>query len=127
MDYSTLLLGLALGMLIAVIVFYITVKFENKRIKTKAKKTIQLDDITMPVILDLFKNHTVVRGYEFTDNEIIMTWKHEHTSKSRKYNRSYFESTEQFYKEWRKNEVEFYLNNTEIFTKRVYKKRDKNV
>lgn len=125
MDYSTLLLGTAIGMLIAVIVFYITVKMDNKRIETK--KTIQLDDITMPVILDLFKNYTVVRGYEFTDDHIIMTWKHEHTSKSRKYKRSYFETTEQFYKEWRKNEVEFYLNNTEIFTKRVYKKRDKNV
>lgn len=125
MDYSTLLLGTIIGMLIAAILFYVTVKMSNERIKTK--KTIQLDDITMPVILDLFKNHTVVRGYEFTDDHIIMTWKHEHASKSRKYNRNYFENTEQFYKEWRKNEVEFYLNNTEIFTKRVYKKRDKNV
>lgn len=125
MDYTTLFLGTAIGMLIAVIVFYVTVKTTNKDIK--AKKTIQLDDITMPVILDLFKNHNVIRGYEFTDDHIIMTWEHEHTSRSRKYNRKYFENTEQFYKEWHKNEVEFYLNNTEIFTKRVYKKRDKNV
>lgn len=108
------------GLFIALVTWLIT----NLANKTEPK-LLTIDDLVMPKLLPLFKNHIIERSVNVNDTHIIMSWKHDDCSAQREYKIHTLTSKEDFIKAWQKHEVDFYLRNVSVFGKSKYKKRAK--
>ena len=115
-------IGILVGLAIAVLAWLLTTLVNRK---SKLKKLLTIDDLVIPEILPLFKNHSIERGINVNDTHIIMSWQHDDCSTQREYKIHTLTSVEDFKKAWHKQEVEFYLRNVSVFGKSKYKKRVK--
>lgn len=115
-------IGILVGSAIAVLAWLLTTLVNRK---SKPKKLLTIDDVVIPELLPLFKNHSIERGVTVNDTHIIMTWQHDDCSTQREYEIHTLTSVEDFKKAWHKQEVEFYLRNVSVFGKSKYKKRAK--
>lgn len=115
-------IGILVGSAIAVLTWLLTTLVNRK---SKPKKLLTIDDLVIPEILPLFKNHSIERGINVNDTHIIMSWQHDDCSTQREYKIHTLTSVEDFKKAWHKQEVEFYLRNVSVFGKSKYKKRAK--
>ena len=115
-------IGILVGLAIAVLAWLLTTLVNRK---SKPKKLLTIDDLVIPEILPLFKNHSIERGINVNDTHIIMSWEHDDCSTQREYKIHTLTSVEDFKKAWHKQEVEFYLRNVSVFGKSKYKKRAK--
>ena len=122
---------LFIGIFIGLVITWLLLKLENKKPKPKpqpepeAKQLLTIDDLVIPKLLPLFKNHYVERGVNITDTHITMTWDHDNCSSKRVYKIHTLTSREDFIKTWQEQEVDFYLRNVSIFGKSKGKKRAK--
>ena len=115
-------IGILVGLAIAVLAWLLTTLVNRE---SKPKKLLTIDDLVIPEILPLFKNHSIERGINVNDTHIIMSWNHDDCSTQREYKIHTLTSVEDFKKAWHKQEVEFYLRNVSVFGKSKYKKRAK--
>lgn len=115
-------IGILVGLAITVLAWLLTTLVNRK---SKPKKLLTIDDLVIPEILPLFKNHSIERGINVNDTHIIMSWEHDDCSTQREYKIHTLTSVEDFKKAWHKQEVEFYLRNVSVFGKPKYKKRVK--
>ena len=115
-------IGILVGLAIAVLAWLLTTLVNRK---SKSKKLLTIDDLVIPEILPLFKNHSIERGVNVNDTHIIMSWQHDDCSTQREYKIHTLTSVEDFKKAWHKQEVEFYLRNISVFGKSKGKKRAK--
>ena len=115
-------IGILLGLAIAVLAWLLTTLVNRK---SKSKKLLTIDDLVIPELLPLFKNHIIERSVNVNDTHITMTWDHDNCSSSREYKIHTLTSKEDFIKAWHKEEVGFYLRNVSVFGKSKYKKREK--
>lgn len=98
----------------------------NRKPKDTIKPKLTINDLEIPPILPLFKNHSVKRGVEVTaDGVVRMTWEHPQCNSDREYKITRFETVAEFHKEWKYQEINYYLRNVEVFGKSLYKKRVK--
>ena len=116
-----------IGIFVGLTITWLLLKLENKKPKPKpeAKQLLTIDDLVIPSLLPLFKNHIIERGVSVNDTHITMTWKHDNCSAKREYEIHTLTSKEDFIKAWREHEVNFYLRNVSVFGKSKYKKRAK--
>ena len=115
-------IGISVGLAIAVLAWLLTTLVNRK---SKPKKLLTIDDLVIPELLPLFKDHPIERGLTVNDTHIIMTWDHDNCECRREYKIHTLTSVEDFKKAWHKEEVEFYLRNVSVFGKSKYKKRAK--
>ena len=115
-------IGILVGLAIAVLAWLLTTLVNRK---SKPKKLLTIDDLVIPELLPLFKDHSIERGINVNDTHIIMSWEHADCSTQREYKIHTLTSVEDFKKAWHKQEVEFYLRNVSVFGKSKYKKRAK--
>ena len=118
---------LFIGIFVGLTITWLLLKLEDRKPKPnpEAKQLLTIDDLVMPELLPLFKNHSIERGVSVNDTHITMTWDHDNCSSSREYKIHTLTSKEDFTKAWHKEEVEFYLRNVSVFGKSKYKKRVK--
>lgn len=114
-----------IGIFIGLVITWLLLKLENKKPNSEPKQLLTIDDLVMPDLLPLFKNHIIERSVNVNDTHIIMTWDHDNCSAQREYKIHTLTSVEDFKKAWHKEEVEFYLRNVSAFGKSKYKKRAK--
>ena len=112
-----------IGIFVGLVITWLLLKLEGR--KSKPKKLLTIDDLVIPELLPLFKNHSIERGVNITDTHITMTWDHDDCSTQREYKIHTLTSKEDFTKAWHKEEVGFYLRNVSVFGKSKYKKREK--
>lgn len=115
-------IGILVGSAIAVLAWLLTTLVNRK---SKPKKLLTIDDLVIPELLPLFKDHCVERGLTVNDTHIIMTWDHDNCSCQREYKIHTLTSVEDFKKAWHTEEVGFYLRNVSVFGKSKHKKRAK--
>ena len=115
------------GIFVGLTITWLLLKLEDRKPKPnpEAKQLLTIDDLVMPELLPLFKNHSIERGINVNDTHIIMSWNHDDCSTQREYKIHTLTSVEDFKKAWHKEEVEFYLRNVSVFGKSKYKKREK--
>ena len=116
-----------IGIFLGLAITWLLITLVNKKPKPQheAKQLLTIDDLVMPELLPLFKNHSIERGVSVNDTHIIMTWKHDDCASQREYEIHALTSKEDFIKAWHKQEVEFYLRNVSVFGKSKHKKREK--
>ena len=116
-----------IGIFIGLAITWLLITLVNKKPKPQheAKQLLTIDDLVIPEILPLFKNHSIERGINVNDTHIIMSWEHDDCSAQREYKIHTLTSVEDFKKAWHNQEVEFYLRNVSVFGKSKYKKRVK--
>ena len=115
-------IGILVGLAIAVLAWLLTTLVNRK---SKPKKLLTIDDLVIPELLPLFKDHSIERGVTVNDTHIIMTWDHDNCESRREYKIHTITSAEDFKKAWQKEEVGFYLRNVSVFGKSKHKKRAK--
>lgn len=115
-------IGILVGSAIAVLAWLLTTLVNRK---SKPKKLLTIDDLVIPELLPLFKDHSIERGINVNDTYIIMSWNHNDCSTQRDYKIHTLTSVEDFKKAWHKEEVGFYLRNVSVFGKSKHKKRAK--
>ena len=118
---------LFIGIFIGLVITWLLLKLEDKKPQPEpeAKQLLTIDDLVIPELLPLFKNHSIERGVNITDTHITMTWDHDNCSCQREYKIHTLTSREDFIKAWQEQEVGFYLRNVSIFGKSKGKKRVK--
>lgn len=118
--------AIVLGVIFAIIILAgLYSHFGNPDRKKKKPAPLSINDFVVPTILPVFKNHSIARGVNQRGNKIYMSWDHDRVQATREYDIEYFPTVESFQREWRLQEINFYLRNTDIFGKSVYKKRVK--
>ena len=115
-------IGILVGSAIAMLVWLLTTLVNRK---SKPEKLLTIDDLVMPELLPLFKDHSIERGVTVNDTHIIMSWNHDTCSTQREYKIHTLTSVEDFKKAWHTEEVGFYLRNVSVFGKSKHKKRAK--
>lgn len=110
-----------IGIFVGLVITWLLLKLEDR----KPKQLLTIDDLVMPELLPLFKNHIIERSVNVNDTHIIMSWNHDNCSAQREYKIHTLTSKEDFIKAWQKHEVDFYLRNVSVFGKSKYKKREK--
>ena len=115
-------IGILVGLAIAVLAWLLTTLVNRK---SKPKKLLTIDDLVIPKLLPLFKNHSIERGVSINDTHITMLWNHDSCSAQREYKIHTLTSKEDFIKAWQEHEIGFYLRNVSVFEKSKYKKRAK--
>ena len=113
------------GIFVGLTITWLLLKLEGRKSTSEAKQLLTIDDLVIPELLPLFKNHSIERGVNVNDTHIIMSWNHDKCSSQREYKIHTLTSKEDFIKAWHKQEVEFYLRNVSVFGKSKYKKRAK--
>ena len=114
-----------IGIFVGLVITWLLLKLENRKPKPEAKQPLTIDDLVIPELLPLFKNHSIERGVSINDTHITMSWDHDNCSTNREYKIHTLTSREDFIKAWQEQEVGFYLRNVSVFGKSKYKKRAK--
>lgn len=117
----TMTIEFFIGIFVGLVITWLLLKLEDR----KPKQLLTIDDLVMPELLPLFKNHIIERSVNVNDTHIIMSWNHDNCSAQREYKIHTLTSKEDFIKAWQKHEVDFYLRNVSVFGKSKYKKREK--
>lgn len=115
-------IGILVGLAIAVLAWLLTMLVNRE---SKPRKLLTIDDLVIPELLPLFKDHSIERSVNVNDTHIIMSWDHDDCSTQREYKIHTLTSVEDFKQTWHKHEVGFYLRNVSVFGKSKYKKRAK--
>lgn len=116
-----------IGIFVGLVITWLLLKLEGRKSKptSEAKQPLTIDDLVIPELLPLFKNHSIERGVNINDTHITMSWDHDNCSSKREYKIHTLTSKEDFTKAWHKEEVGFYLRNVSVFGKSKDKKRAK--
>ena len=116
-----------IGIFVGLTITWVLLKLEGRKSKptSEAKQPLTIDDLVIPELLPLFKNHIIERSVNINDTHITMSWNHDNCSAQREYKIHTLTSKEDFIKAWQKEEVGFYLRNVSVFGKSKHKKRAK--